>query len=32
MSENYLGIMTKNYEWELTSGNYDLEYNIIWKS
>ena len=30
MSENYLGIMMRiisgNYEWELSSENYDLEY------
>ena len=26
MSENYLGIMTENYEWELSSENYDLVY------
>ena len=32
MSENYLRIMTENYEWELSSGNYDLVYNITWKS
>ena len=25
MSENYLGIMTENYEWELSSENYDKE-------
>ena len=24
MSENYLGIITENYEWELSSENYDL--------
>ena len=23
MSENYLGIITENYEWELSSENYD---------
>ena len=28
MSENYLGIITENYEWELSSENYDLVYNI----
>ena len=32
MSENYLGIMTDNYQWELSSENYDLVYNITWKS
>jgi hypothetical protein len=36
MSENYLGIMMRiisgNYEWELSSENYDLVYNITWKS
>ena len=36
MSENYLGIITENYEWELSqrimSGNYPLVYNITWKS
>ena len=26
MSDNYLGIMTENYEWELSSENYDLGY------
>ena len=26
MSENYLGIMTENYERELSSENYDLVY------
>ena len=24
MSENYLGIITENYQWELSSENYDL--------
>ena len=24
MSENYLEIITENYEWELSSENYDL--------
>ena len=37
MSENYLPrIISGNYEWELSvgimSGNYDLVYNITWKS
>ena len=32
MSQNYLGIITENYEWELSSENYDLVYNITWKS
>ena len=32
MSENYLGIITENYQWELSSENYDLVYNITWKS
>ena len=32
MSENYLGIMTENYQLELSSENYDLVYNITWKS
>ena len=32
MSENYLGIITENDEWELSSENYDLVYNIAWKS
>ena len=32
MSENYLGIITENYEWELSSENYDLVYNITWIS
>ena len=45
MSENYLGIITENYQWELSVGiirgnyqwelsseNYDLVYNITWKS
>ena len=39
MSENYLGIITENYQWELSSenyDNYDLVYNITcnitWKS
>ena len=32
MSENYLGIIIENYEWELSSENYDLVYNILWKS
>ena len=27
MSENYLGIMTENYEWELSSEIYDLVYH-----
>ena len=27
MSETYLGIMTENYEWELSSENYDLVYH-----
>ena len=31
-SENYLGIMTENYQWELSSENYNLVYNITWKS
>ena len=26
MSENYLGIIIENYEWELSSENYDLVY------
>ena len=26
MSENYLGITTENYHWELSSENYDLVY------
>ena len=31
MSENYLGIITENYQWELWQGeNYDLVYNITW--
>ena len=33
MSENYLGIITENYQWELSSendDNYDLVYNITW--
>ena len=25
MSENYLGIITENYEWELSSENYEWE-------
>ena len=25
MSENYLGIITENYQWELSSENYDKE-------
>ena len=25
MSENYLGIITENYEWKLSSENYDKE-------
>ena len=34
MSENYLlRIITWNYQWELSSENYqDLVYNITWKS
>ena len=32
MSENYLGIITENYQWELSSEYYDLVYNITWKS
>ena len=32
MSENYLGIITENYQWELSSENYNLVYNITWKS
>ena len=32
MSENNLGIITENYEWELSSETYDLVYNITWKS
>ena len=36
MSENYLGIMMRiisgNYEWELSSENYDLVYSITQKS
>ena len=32
MSENYLGIMSGNYQWELSSENYDLVYNITWLS
>ena len=32
MSENYLGIITENYQWELSSENYDLVYTITWKS
>ena len=27
MSENYLGIITENYEWELSSENYHLVYH-----
>ena len=30
MSENYRGIITENYQWELSSENYDLVYNITW--
>ena len=32
MSENYLGIIPENYQWELSSENYDLVYNITRKS